>query len=453
MKNHTKKFTSLILIAVMTLALMSQVYAASHPFSDVPADAYYADAVEWAYTGGMVNGVSPTSFDPNSPMTRAMIVTILYRASGSPREYSVSRFTDVPSDVWYSYAISWAAENGVVNGTAPDQFSPNDSITREDIVVILWRYAGSPAADGSVEFSDEASVAGYAREAVLWASKNGIVGGKPGNLFDPKGLATRAEVTTVLYRFFGSEYVPEHTHNYIIFAADAAGCTTPGTRTYRCSCGISYTESTPPRGHTYNTLVIAPTATEQGYTLHTCSYCFDAYKDTYVPATGSSTTAHKHEYRASVTKNATCTTTGVKTYVCSCGDSYTESIPTVAHNYVQAWKTVHHEAEYGTRDITETWERRKSYNLFADGYKVYIGTSIWKKGDNSTFQWEEKRDGALVSRETGEACESHGSYSGYIEVVETWEKIVGTEKYLIKNAYDETVPNGYDCSVCGHHKS
>lgn len=177
-------------------------------FTDVPADAWYADEVGWCRENSIISGTGDTTFSPNTTMTRAMLATVLHRAAGLPSAEASVSFTDVQSGAWYSDAIAWAASTGIVGGYGNGLFGTNDPVTREQIAAILWRYAGSPAAEAGEAFADEASISGYAVTAVDWARANGIVGGKDGNRFDPKAGATRAEVAVMLYRYLNGAETP-----------------------------------------------------------------------------------------------------------------------------------------------------------------------------------------------------------------------------------------------------
>ena len=174
-------------------------------FEDVPPDAWYAPAVRYAAQSGLFAGTSDTTFSPNAPMTRAMLVAVLYRAAGEPDIENESwgyLYSDVPADAYYGTAVYWARLNGVASGYGDGRFGPNDSVTREQLALMLYRYAGSPAApDLPPDFADAGELSDYARDAMSWAVDQGIVSGKPGNLLDPKGQATRAQVASMLLRY------------------------------------------------------------------------------------------------------------------------------------------------------------------------------------------------------------------------------------------------------------
>ncbi len=167
-------------------------------FADVPADAYYAKAVEWAVKKGITNGKANGLFGSNDPCTRGQIVTFLWRAAGSPAPKGTAT---VPADVLpgsYCYdAVAWALENGITGGTGNGKFSPDATCTRAQAVTFLYRASGSPAVSGSAAFSDVAADAYYA-SAVKWAEKNGITGGIGGGLFGSGNNCTRGQIVAFL---------------------------------------------------------------------------------------------------------------------------------------------------------------------------------------------------------------------------------------------------------------
>ncbi len=174
------------------------------PFTDVNEGDWFYDAVCYVYENDMMNGVSETSFAPNATTSRAMIVTILYRLENEPA-VSGSAFTDVPSGQWYSNAVAWAAENGIVNGVTDTTFAPNSAITREQMAAILYRYAAWKGCDvsGRVDLSgytDAASVSAYATEAMAWANAEGLITGVTDTTLRPAGSAVRAQAATILMR-------------------------------------------------------------------------------------------------------------------------------------------------------------------------------------------------------------------------------------------------------------
>lgn len=169
------------------------------PFVDVPVSAYYYDAVEWALENNITGGTTAVTFSPNNACTRAQMVTFLWRAAGEPEpETTVNPFTDVSENAYYYEAVLWAVEQGITNGTTETTFSPDRTVTRGQTVTFLWRNAGSPAASGS-SFTDVAADAYYA-DAVAWAASEGITSGTTATTFAPNSSCTRAQIVTFLYR-------------------------------------------------------------------------------------------------------------------------------------------------------------------------------------------------------------------------------------------------------------
>lgn len=168
-------------------------------FVDVPANAYYADAVKWAVSKGITSGTSTTTFSPNTSCTRAQMVTFLWRAAGSPAPKStVNPFTDVQAGSYYYDAVLWAVEQGITSGTSATTFAPDATVTRAQTVTFLYRAAGSPAVTGG-SFADVAADAYYAA-AVAWAVSENITAGTGNGLFTPDTACSRAQIVTFLYR-------------------------------------------------------------------------------------------------------------------------------------------------------------------------------------------------------------------------------------------------------------
>ena len=175
------------------------------PFTDVLESDWFYDDVVFVYENGLFAGTSDTTFSPNASMTRAMLVTVLYRLEGEPSVRGRSGFSDVTFNSYYEDAVTWAADNGIVNGTSTTTFSPNANVTREQMAAILYRYAQykkyNTAASSSLNgFTDHASVSGYAAASLEWAVAEKLVNGSAGKLM-PTGNATRAQVAAILHRF------------------------------------------------------------------------------------------------------------------------------------------------------------------------------------------------------------------------------------------------------------
>ena len=169
-------------------------------FVDVPSGSYYEDAVDWAVANGITTGTDAAHFSPDGICTRAQAVTFLWRAAGRPApESRTMPFTDVPADSYYYDAVLWAVENGITKGTSSTTFSPDDTCTRAQIVTFLWRSEQSPAAGSSNPFTDVSADAYYA-DAVLWAVKEAITTGTTRTTFNPDAECTRAQIVTFLWR-------------------------------------------------------------------------------------------------------------------------------------------------------------------------------------------------------------------------------------------------------------
>ena len=172
----------------------------SSKFADVPANAYFADAVKWAVDKGITNGLSDTMFGPYESCTRAQIVTFLWRAAGSPEPKTAVSFADVPAGSYYAKAVAWAIENGITNGMTETTFAPNATCTRGQSVTFLYR-ALKGTASGSANFTDVKSDAFYA-DAINWAVANNVTNGTSNTTFSPNADCTRAEIVTFLYRAY-----------------------------------------------------------------------------------------------------------------------------------------------------------------------------------------------------------------------------------------------------------
>ena len=198
MKTMTNKIFSLVLSASM-LASLLLVSALAAGFSDVPQGAYYEDAVDWAVENNITAGTSGMEFSPDETCTRAQAVTFLWRANGQPDAAGNTPFADVSTSSYYNEAVQWAVANGVTSGTSATTFEPDAPVTRAQVVTFLYRDAGSPSASGSTSFADVPTNAYYA-DAVRWAVSQGITAGTSATAFSPDEICTRAQIVTFLYR-------------------------------------------------------------------------------------------------------------------------------------------------------------------------------------------------------------------------------------------------------------
>jgi len=216
-----KKGAALIVALALTAGLSLTVFAAEsegapqgtpegsawqNPFADVKEADWYYHNVEYAHLNGLFSGTGAATFAPNTPMTRGMLVTVLGRMAGADVSGYTASFDDVADGAYYAQYTEWAREKGIVSGIGGNSFAPNAIITRQDMAVMLARYAavmGLEASDMNTQaaFADAESIAAYAKDAAAAMQKAGIISGKPGGVFDPAAGATRAEVSAMLHRF------------------------------------------------------------------------------------------------------------------------------------------------------------------------------------------------------------------------------------------------------------
>lgn len=179
-----------------------EIVDGSKSFTDVPATSWMADAVAFASAHQLFNGTAPDQFSPDLPMSRGMLAVVLHNLESNPRQAVTGAFADVSSSEWYAEGVAWAAANKIVDGYGGGRFGPNDNITREQLAVMLWRYAGRPAAAGrDLAFVDAGKVSDWAKDALCWAVENHIINGKGNGVLDPGGNATRAETAQMLKNF------------------------------------------------------------------------------------------------------------------------------------------------------------------------------------------------------------------------------------------------------------
>lgn len=202
-----KKYLAFVLTFLLVMGVCIPAFAAvEHTgFSDVAANAWYAEAVAYCREHGLMSGTTDTSFEPESPLTRAMLVTVLYRSAGSPTVTGANNFRDTAAGAYYADAVLWASQKGLVSGYENGLFGTDDPVSREQMASIFWRYAGSPSATGTVTFRDGASIASYAADAVSWTAANNIMGPVSSGTFAPKSSATRAQVASALMHYAQSQ--------------------------------------------------------------------------------------------------------------------------------------------------------------------------------------------------------------------------------------------------------
>ena len=191
----------IVLLLMLSLLTMPACAANGTDFRDVPADAWYAEAVRSLRGSGLMNGVGDNRFDPDGVFTRAQLATVLYRMAGSPEVSGEDDFSDTAADAWYSAAVLWASQKGVVNGYGGGRFGTNDAVTQEQMAVMLWRSAGAPAPGAEHAAGNGAADAAsaWAVDAVRWAEAGGLIADAVP--FAPKASAGRAQVADMIYRF------------------------------------------------------------------------------------------------------------------------------------------------------------------------------------------------------------------------------------------------------------
>ena len=195
--------------STIKIMVVSKDHAAVCPsvkFKDVPplGSAWYHEDVDYVLEKGYMTGVSADSFAPNKTLTRAMVVTILYRMAGEPAVSGSSGFTDVPDGKWYSKAVTWAKNKGIATGYDQKTFGPDDPVTREQMITFLYRFAGKPSGTGSLTgFPDAGKVSSWAVDAMKWAIGKGIIKGNSDGTLNPKGTATRAQFAAIVHRYKG----------------------------------------------------------------------------------------------------------------------------------------------------------------------------------------------------------------------------------------------------------
>ena len=202
-----KKILTVLLALVMLANCISfAAMAEAEPiFPDLNIHAWYYSAVEFVYKNNILSGTGKY-FEPDKEMSRAMLVTAIYRLEGATAD-SKNAFVDVPDNAWYAPAVTWASENGIVKGISATEFAPTTPITREQLATILYRYEQKNGGGFTgawmirMDYVDLADVSDWAYEAMCWMNMNAVINGKPGKILDPKGTATRAEAATMLQRY------------------------------------------------------------------------------------------------------------------------------------------------------------------------------------------------------------------------------------------------------------
>lgn len=199
-----KKKILLLFLCVLLLCPISVL-----AYYDVPTDKWYADSVKYVTSHALMGGVGNGNFDPDGTVSRAMLVTVLYRMEGSPAASKEAPFADVKSGSYYASAVAWAAQSGIVNGVSKTKFAPDDSVTREQLAAILCRYAEGKGQNVRVsrsltQYKDASQISAYAVDAMRWANAAGYITGTTANTLSPKGTTTRAQLAVILTRYANS---------------------------------------------------------------------------------------------------------------------------------------------------------------------------------------------------------------------------------------------------------
>lgn len=273
-----KRTIAILITIIAIIQCFSMVSFAEAPnFTDVPENAWYAEAVKWAVENNITAGTSSTTFNPKQICTRAQIVTFIWRAAGSPTTNDVTNpFIDVNENAYYYKAILWAVKNGITSGTSYNRFSPNMACTRAQIVTFIWKSDGSPEPTEinaeNCPFEDVNPSAYYAK-AVYYAVEKGITSGVDLTHFAPNKICTRAEAVTFLWK---DNLNGTCVHHYEIYGVVQPTCNMPLTKYYRCVLCDNFRydfENTPWSHNLQVTEEVPATDTTAGYTKYKCNLC------------------------------------------------------------------------------------------------------------------------------------------------------------------------------------
>lgn len=345
-------------------------------FIDLPSDIWCHEGLDFVLSRGYMLGKTKTKFEPDACMTRAMVVTVLCRVAnefGMDTASSVLLpFSDTPKDAWYYNALRWAYKNSIAKGFNDTQFCPDGTVTREQITLFISRFAAYIGdeidASGDVsKFSDVATLSAESKTAISWAVGHGILNGYDNSLIKPKNIATRAHFASMLQRWIDGRCTE---HSYELTKSVKATCTEDGNQCYICSkcgaeklvrtsasnhkydlkevlqeptctcggiyklicldCGDCLDKPIPASGHSYGESMVGTpaTCTKEGTYIKVCANCGDIVSVSTIPRAG-------HFYIDKISKTASCTENGTLVKTCSvCGNTITCSIPMLSHNYV-----------------------------------------------------------------------------------------------------------------------
>lgn len=335
-----KRLLAILLTVCMVISMAPAALAAgTNPFTDVSVDDWYYDEVQYVYENDLMKGTSTTTFSPDVTVNRAMMVTILYRLEGAPAVSTTGSFTDVSAEQYYADAVEWAKENEITAGYGNGMFGPNDLLTREQMATFFYRYAEFKGYDVSAsadlsDYTDLATVGSYAIDAFKWTNANGLIKGTTTTTLSPKGDATRGQLAVILHRFcenIVADAVETHTvtfdYNYsnkgtytTMSVKDGDKVEKPNNPT-RSSYSFSgwYTKASGGSKFDFNAAVTAD------LTL----YARWSYNG---GGGGGSSHSHSHSWTAGTPVAPTCTEQGYTPYTCACGASKNDDfVPAVSH--------------------------------------------------------------------------------------------------------------------------
>lgn len=340
-------------ILLIALLFVQSVYAASFP--DVNEGDWFYNYVNYVSGHGIMTGYGDGSFGPGDELTRGQFVTTLYRMEAQPSVIGGNPFEDVPGNTFYTVPIIWANENGIATGYNESSFGPDDSITREQIATMIFRYANykrfdtSNQSDDLSSFPDRGLVSGYALNPMKWMVTMGIISGDQGNIH-PHGNTSRAQCATILTRFLqryeGSQSgsggdgtgtgagtgngtedgtgTQVHVHNYNVEILRVnATCTEQGSVLYQCECSLLKVEKIPAMGHTFEWKTIkAATYVDVGSEHQVCKTCGTEGEKREIPVI-----AHEHVWEDEIVEEPTCGEEGILKKTCElCGTETEEKI-------------------------------------------------------------------------------------------------------------------------------
>ena len=435
MKHAFKKTLAMLLVLVMVIGLIPSVFAAKvAPFTDVDESDWFAPYVKYVYEHEpqLMNGTAADRFEPEGYCTRAMAAVVIYRLA-DPVIPSVkpSSFVDLTED-WYKNGIAWAEDHGVVNGVGDNRFDPDGLVTREQLVTMLWRYAGEPKVTENYlkDFPDADKIASYAKDAFNWAISMKIIGGSDGKLL-PRDNATRAEFAKIITVFAKATAPCEHVWDEGKVTKEPT-CTEKGEKVLTCKlCGATKTVEIPAKGHTWDEgkVTTEPTCTEKGVKTFTCTVCgetkaeeiaalghIDENNDGICDRCGENLGTEPVEGKVVIyyPKDGKVMTTESYTYTNSSSgktkDELAGADATVTDGKVVTDATNAAEFEVITVDGVTTFKTADGKYLYADGTNVRL---VDTEDDNTKFVIEEATDGVYLR------C-ANATYQGNAQYIEVY---------------------------------